>query len=49
MTIGDCRFAAIDFESAGAARGRTDVPVQVGVATWSATDGHGERFMSYLA
>jgi DNA polymerase III subunit epsilon len=49
VTIGDCRFAAIDFESAGAARGRTDVPVQVGIATWSATDGHGERFMSYLA
>ncbi len=49
MTIGDCRFAAIDFESAGAARGRTDVPVQVGLATWSPAGGHGERFMSYLA
>ncbi|MCW1921736.1 3'-5' exonuclease [Luteolibacter arcticus] len=49
MTIGDCRFAAIDFESAGAARGRTDVPVQVGLATWSPAAGHGERFMSYLA
>ena len=49
MTIGDCRFAAIDFESAGAARGRTDVPVQVGLATWSSSGGHGERFMSYLA
>jgi DNA polymerase-3 subunit epsilon len=49
VTIGDCRFAAIDFESAGAARGRTDVPVQVGLATWSSSGGHGERFMSYLA
>lgn len=49
MTIGDCRFAAIDFESAGAARGRTDVPVQVGLAAWSPADGHGERFKSYLA
>ncbi|MCW1883361.1 3'-5' exonuclease [Luteolibacter flavescens] len=49
MTIGDCRFAAIDFESAGTARGRTDVPVQVGLASWSPAGGHGERFMSYLA
>jgi DNA polymerase-3 subunit epsilon len=49
VTIGDCRFSAIDFESAGAARGRTDVPVQVGLATWSSSGGHGERFMSYLA
>ena len=49
MLIGESRFTAIDFESAGAARGRTDVPVQVGLATWSAAGGHGENFVSYLA
>jgi DNA polymerase-3 subunit epsilon len=49
VTIGDCRFTAIDFESAGAARGRTDVPVQVGLAAWSAGGGHGGHFVSYLA
>ena len=46
--IQDCRFTAIDFESAGAARGRTDVPVQVGLACWQATDGHGDHFVSFL-
>ncbi|MGB6219806.1 exonuclease domain-containing protein [Haloferula sp.] len=42
------RFAGIDFESAGAARGRTDVPVQIGLANWSISDGHSKPFMSYL-
>lgn len=46
--IRDTRFAAIDFESAGAARGRSDVPVQIGLATWSAADGHGGAFVSFL-
>jgi DNA polymerase-3 subunit epsilon len=49
VTIGDCRFTAIDFESAGAARGRTDVPVQVGLASWSPAAGHVGCFVSYLA
>ena len=43
-----CRFTAIDFESAGASRGKTDSPVQVGLATWSAEDGHTAAFVSYL-
>lgn len=43
-----CRFTAIDFESAGAARGKTDSPVQVGLAEWSPTGGHGGSFVSYL-
>jgi DNA polymerase-3 subunit epsilon len=43
-----CRFSAIDFESAGASRGSTDAPVQVGLATWSMDAGHGETFVSYL-
>ena len=47
--VRDCRFTAIDFESAGASRGRTDSPVQVGLATWSAADGHADAFVSYLS
>lgn len=43
-----CRFTAIDFESAGAARGMTDSPVQVGLASWSAETGHCDAFVSYL-
>ena len=49
MLVGDCRFTAIDFESAGAARGSTDVPVQVGLACWSEQERHGGTFVSYLA
>ena len=49
MLVGDCRFTAIDFESAGAARGSTDVPVQVGLACWSERERHGGTFVSYLA
>lgn len=43
-----CRFTAIDFESAGASRGKTDSPVQVGLASWSAENGHDAAFVSYL-
>jgi DNA polymerase-3 subunit epsilon len=43
-----CRFTAIDFESAGASRGMTDSPVQVGLASWSAGAGHADPFVSYL-
>ncbi len=46
--IRDCRFTAIDFESAGAARGKTDSPVQIGMATWTAENGHADAFTSYL-
>lgn len=46
--IADARFAAIDFESAGASRGDHDVPVQVGIACWSPAAGFGERFVSFL-
>ncbi len=42
-------FAAIDFESAGAAHGKTDVPVQIGMATWSVEKGHADPFVSYIA
>lgn len=43
------RFTAIDFESAGAARGAADSPVQVGLASWSLAEGHGGGFVSYLS
>ena len=46
--IRHCRFTAIDFESAGAARGMTDSPVQVGLACWSLDAGYGDAFVSYL-
>jgi len=46
--IRHCRFTAIDFESAGAARGMTDSPVQVGLASWSVESGHADAFVSYL-
>jgi DNA polymerase-3 subunit epsilon len=41
-------FAAIDFESAGAATGRTDVPIQIGIARWTPEGGLGESFVSFL-
>ena len=48
MDIRSQTFAAVDFESAGAERGKTDVPVQIGMATWSADCGHQDQFVSYL-
>ncbi|MES2997456.1 MAG: 3'-5' exonuclease [Verrucomicrobiota bacterium] len=47
--IRQCRFAAIDFESAGATRGSTDTPVQIGLASWCPNAGHHQCFVSYLA
>lgn len=41
-------FVAIDFESAGAATGKTDVPIQVGLARWSPQQGIEETFVSFL-
>ncbi|NWK54677.1 3'-5' exonuclease [Verrucomicrobiaceae bacterium N1E253] len=41
-------FAAIDFESAGAARGKTDVPVQIGMAMWTTDSGHHRPFVSFI-
>lgn len=46
--IRHCHFTAIDFESAGAERGKTDSPVQVGLASWSLVGGHHDSFVSYL-
>ena len=47
--IRDCRFTAIDFESAGAARGKTDVPVQIGMSSWSMDEDHHDSFVSHLS
>ena len=46
--IADLTFAAIDFESAGSERGKTDAPVQIGIATWSILTGHDNAFVSYI-
>lgn len=47
--IGSLRFAAIDFESAGAARGDTDQPVQIGIAACSSLEAEPELWTSYIA
>lgn len=49
ITISQTEFAAIDFESAGASRGRTDVPVQIAISRWTPGNGLGETFCSFLA
>jgi DNA polymerase-3 subunit epsilon len=46
--VRDVVFAGIDFEGAGAQRGREDWPVQIGMATWSLANGFGDFFVSYL-
>jgi len=48
MLIKDAIFTAIDFESAGARKGETDVPVQVGTTTWSIKNGITDTWMSYI-
>lgn len=47
MRVRDVEFAAIDFESAGVARGQTDVPIQVGIAVMRAGE-IGDFFGRYL-
>ncbi len=49
--IGETTFSAIDFESAGTARGATDVPIQVGIAVLlpGGTIPRNELFVSYIA
>lgn len=43
-----CRFTAVDFESAGTTRGGTDSPVQIGLGSWSLSEGHQTPFVSFL-
>ncbi len=44
----DVVFSGIDFEGAGAQRGKEDWPVQIGMATWSLDKGYGDFYVSYL-
>lgn len=46
--VRDVVFAGIDFEGAGAQRGREDWPVQIGMGTWSLKDGFDNFHVSYL-
>jgi len=46
--ISKTTFAAVDFESAGAAKGKTDVPVQIGMGHWSLKNGHHDPFVSFI-
>ena len=48
IKISETIFTAIDFESAGTARGRTDAPVQIGLGRWSFTEGIHDPFVSFL-
>jgi len=48
-TIAQSDFAGIDFESAGASRGQTDVPVQIAISLWTPGEGLGESFCSFLS
>ena len=50
MILAETPFVAVDFESAGARRGGTDVPVQIGIACLERPSASlGEAFSSYLA
>jgi DNA polymerase-3 subunit epsilon len=46
--VRDVVFAGIDFEGAGAQRGKEDWPVQIGMATWSLDKGYGNYYVSFL-
>ena len=49
MLVKDATFAAIDFESAGARAGATDVPVQIGIAVMHGTEiDRSSLFRSYV-
>ena len=45
--VGEVAWAALDFESAGAAPGRNDEPVQVGMAVWRGSE-MADFFRSYV-
>lgn len=48
IKISEAIFTAIDFESAGTAKGRTDAPVQIGLGSWTPDEGICEPFVSFL-
>ncbi len=47
--MGQLAYAAIDFESAGAAPGETDLPIQIGVVRVNSLFGEEECFESFLS
>ncbi|MGE9268402.1 MAG: exonuclease domain-containing protein [Verrucomicrobiales bacterium] len=47
-SIRDVQFTAIDFESAGQQRGKTDSPVQIGLASWTLPLSFHEPYVSFL-
>jgi len=47
-TIAETEFAAIDFESAGTAPGKTDAPIQIGISIWSLDKGIIDTWTSYI-
>lgn len=49
MPLGQLPCAAIDFESAGAAPGETDCPVQIGIVRVDTLQGEPACFSSYIA
>lgn len=49
LPLAQVPFAAIDFESAGAAPGETDQPIQVGIVRVESLFGSEELFTSYIA
>lgn len=46
--VRDVVFAGIDFEGAGAQRGKEDWPVQIGMGTWSLDKGFNDFYVSLL-
>jgi len=47
-TISEIPFTAIDFESAGTAKGKTDAPIQIGTTCWNVIEGITDTWMSYI-
>ena len=48
IKISEATFTAIDFESAGTAKGRTDAPVQIGLGSWTLEQDIHEPVVSFL-
>lgn len=48
IKISEAIFTAIDFESAGTAKGRSDAPVQIGLGSWTLKNDIHDPFVSFL-
>lgn len=47
--IAEVNFTAIDFESAGTAKGMTDAPIQIGTTSWTVKKGITDTWVSYIS